>query len=188
MRVAYASLLCCGLIFLTGCQSSSTFTKVVDTYKVLQISQQNAPIYISCAASIACNFSRVNDVVVMDEKQRPTRKALELGLLRLEGSVFALQNQYALSLWQGQHEIEVQFYPVSAERKETFHLIHNFKAGSQYKLVMYRQKNASRGSLLQVAAPGALCVDLLQGDEIQRRFCRTFDAVTGLGEFVEKKV
>ena len=188
MRVAYAAFLGCGLLFLTACQSSPTLTKVVDTYKVLQNTKQEESVYISCAASIACNFSRVNDVRLIDDKYRPTQDALSQGLLRLEGSVFALQNQYALSLWKGQHEIEVKFYPVSSERVETFHIIHNFEAGSQYKLVMYRQRGVGTGSLMQVAAPGALCVDLSKDEALQRRFCRNFDAMTGLGEFVEKKV
>ena len=189
MRGVYFALLCSSLMLLSGCQTTSMLKNtVVDRYKVLQNYKQDETAYISCAASIACQFSRVDDVKVIDDKDRPTSKAIERGMLRLEGSVFALQHQYALSLIGGQHEVEVGFYPISSERVERFHIIHNFRAGSQYKLVMYRQKKAVSGSLLQVAAPGALCVDLLHNDLVERRFCRDFNALTGLGEFVEKKV
>lgn len=190
MRVGYFTIIgLCLTVFLAGCQTKPTVSKVVDTYKVLQSKNAQKTVYLSCAASINCYFLRVNDTVILDEKtKRPTAQAIEQSLLRLEGSVFALEHQYALSLLSGEHEVVVWFYPVSEERAEQFHLIHNFIAGHTYKVVMYRQKSSVNGSLLQMATPGELCVDLLQDDVMTRRFCRPYNADTGLGEFVEKRI
>ena len=189
MRGIYVALLSSVLV-LSGCQTTTNIkNNVFDSYQVLHNQKTNETAYISCAASISCRFQRVDDIPLMNDHQgRPTKQAIEQGVLRLEGSIFNLKNQYALSLVQGQHELDILFYPTSSQRAERFHLIHHFDAGSRYKLVMSKQKNVANGSLMQVATPGALCVDLLQDDVIKKRFCRDFDALTGLGEFVEKKL
>ncbi|MFU8925617.1 hypothetical protein [Acinetobacter puyangensis] len=188
MRVAYFTAWFLGaMMLLSGCQSTNT---VVDAYKILQQphSELNT-LYLSCAAAQGCDFARVDDVTVIDEQtHRPTKQAIERGMIRLEGSVFSINHQYALSLISGEHEVAVRFYPVSNQRAEKFHLIHSFLAGHEYKLIMFRQKAVSNGSLLNVAMPGALCVDLLQDNIALRRFCRPFNVVTGLGEFVEQRI
>ena len=189
MRSAYFALLSLTLVFLVGCQSVATLkNNVIDNYQVLKNQKPDEVATVSCSASLACHFFSVDGVRLLDQQGRATSQALEKGLLRLDKPVFSLGQQYGLSLNSGQHEVEVRFYPVSLERAERFHLIHYFKAGSQYRLVMFRQKEASGGKLINVAAPGALCVDLLRDDVLTRRFCRGFDALTGLGEFVEKKI
>ena len=53
---------------------------------------------------------------------------------------------------------------------------------------MYRQRDEVGQSLLSVAAPGKLCVDLQQDEIAIRRFCRSYDVLTGLGEFVEQGI
>lgn len=54
---------------------------------------------------------------------------------------------------------------------------------------MYRDRSKhTGGSLLNVSAPEPLCVAMEEGQRTIRRFCRPFNAVTGLGEFVEQKV
>lgn len=189
MRIVYFILMMCIPILLVGCQTASKMTSMVDTYKILQKKDENQTALLSCSASIACYFARVDDIAVLDEKsKRPMRKAIEQGILRLEGSIFATEHQYALSLIPDRHEVMVWFHPVSEERSEQFHLIHNFKADYQYKLVMYRKRSQGNGSLLQMAAPGELCVDLLQDEIAIRRFCRPYNVMTGQGEFVEKRV
>ncbi|MGP4848664.1 hypothetical protein ACTXGQ_31515, partial [Marinobacter sp. 1Y8] len=40
------------------------------------------------------------------------------------------------------------------------------------------------GSLLDTASPEPLCIELLQGTKVQRRFCKQLDA-EHQGEFVE---
>ncbi len=187
MRVAYFSTWFVALLLLTGCQSTTT---VVDTYKMLQQGNWGlSTVSVSCEAGQSCDFARVDNIAVIDERtQRPTQKAIEQGLVRLQGSVFSKNHQYSLSLIPGQHEIVIRFYPVSSERLERFHVIHKFMAEHNYKFVMYRQKLPSNGSLLNVAMPGPLCVDLLQDGIVMRRFCKPFDVMTGLGEFVEQQI
>lgn len=190
MRIVYLSLITiCVPFILAGCQSVSTVSNALDTYKILQNKDENRTASLSCSASVACSFARVDDIIVIDEEtNRPTKKSIQQGLLRLEGSIFATQHQYSLSLVPQQHEIMVRFYPVSQERAEQFHLIHKFKAGHQYELQMYRQKTNGNGSLLQMATPGNLCVDLLENETTIRRFCRTHNVVSGKGEFVETRI
>lgn len=188
MRVAYFTIWWVGvMVLLTGCQSTNN---VVDAYKVLQQTNTGLnTVYLSCSAKESCDFARIDDVVVIDEQtQRPTKQAIERGMVRLEGSVFSTHHQYAMSLISGEHEVALRFYPVSSQRAEKFHLIHNFLSGHDYQIVMYRQRGISNSSLLNVAMPGALCVDLLQDKIALRRFCRPFDVMTGLGEFVEQRV
>ena len=190
MRVAYfIALAVCFFAVLAGCQTKPTVNKVMDTYKILQSKKDSQSVYLTCAASIDCHFARVDDILILDEKaKRPTAEAIKQGLIRLEGSLLSAQQKYALSLAGGEHEVVVRFYPVSAERAEHFHIIHNFRTGHLYKMQMYRQKSSVSGSLMQVAAPGELCVDLLQDETVIRRFCRPYNAMTGLGEFVEKSI
>jgi hypothetical protein len=191
MRVAYFTTLMLSLIMvmLTGCQSTQ---RVVNSYKILQpyhSSQNLETMYLSCAAAVGCEFARVDNILVINENSHwPTKESIERGIIRLEGSLFSKRHQYGLSLLAGEHEIVVRFSPVSKERSESFHLIHNFLAGQSYKLSMYRQKPKGSRALLDVAIPGPLCVDLLQNNVVMRRFCRPFDALTGMGEFVEQKV
>lgn len=195
MRFLQSALLvgiACGM--LTGCQSTTQVkSTVIDTYKILQhgdIRAGSNTLRLSCEASQGCEVERIDDIIIIDEQtRRPTSQAIERGMLRMEGSVFSVRHQYAISMPAGVHELKVRFYPTSGERSEKFHVIHQFLAGHNYKLVMYRKKSASTGgSLLNVAMPNALCVDLLQDDLALRRFCRPHDVVTGLGEFVEQRV
>ena len=169
---------------LVACQNSTQILEsYVDSYKTLQNrDDSNDAMYLSCQAKQGCDFERVDDVLVIDEEtKRPTMEAMDKGMVRLEGSVFSINHDYAVSLPAGDHEIAVRFYPVSVERAERFHLIHNFQANHRYQLQMYRQRDEVGQSLLSVAAPGNLCVDLQQDEVAIRRFCRSFDVLTGLG-------
>ncbi len=46
----------------------------------------------------------------------------------------------------------------------------------------------TKGSLLNVSAPDPLCVDLVQNSKTIRRFCKPYNVLNGLGEFVEQKI
>ena len=66
--------------------------------------------------------------------------------------------------------------------------VHRFESGQPYRLRQYFQRVDRRSaSVLEQAQPDPLCIDLLQGEQQARRFCRPHDARSGLGEFVEKK-
>ena len=188
-RLAYSILLCLGLATtLTACQNAPT---VVDQVRITQTTLENkvnnATLY--CSGVENCEFERINDIVVMDAKShRISRQAMEHGIIRLDGSVFSRKQQVYLSIPAKQYEVVIRFYPISLDRAEIFHVIHEFKPNQSYTFKMYRDREKRSGSLLNVSAPAPLCVDLQQEQPTIRRFCRPYDVVTGVGEFVEKKI
>ena len=188
-RLAYSILLCLGLATtLTACQNAPT---VVDQVRISQTTLENkvnnATLY--CSGVENCEFERINGIVVMDAKShRISRQAMEHGIIRLDGSVFSRKQQVYLSIPAKQYEVVIRFYPISLDRAEIFHVIHEFKPNQSYTFKMYRDREKRSGSLLNVSAPEPLCVDLQQEQHTIRRFCRPYDVSTGLGEFVEKKI
>ena len=188
-RLAYSILLCLSLAtMLTACQNAPT---VVDQVRITQTTLENkvnnATLY--CSGVENCEFERINDIVVMDAKShRISRQAMEHGIIRLDGSVFSRKQQVYLSIPAKQYEVVIRFYPISLDRAEMFHVIHEFKPNQSYTFKMYRDRAYRSGSLLNVSAPEPLCVDLQQEQHTIRRFCRPYDVVTGVGEFVEKKI
>jgi hypothetical protein len=68
---------------------------------------------------------------------------------------------------------------------ERFAMIHDFTEAGTYQLRAYQKKSSEKsGSLLDTASPEPLCIELLQGTKVQRRFCKQLDA-EHQGEFVE---
>ncbi|ENV58584.1 MULTISPECIES: hypothetical protein [Acinetobacter] len=176
------------LALIAGCQSTN---HVVDTLRIKQAESglnSNATIY--CSGAQLCEFERLNTTPIVDaQKHRVSEQALHQGIVRLEGSVFSPVNSMYLSVPPQQYELVIRFYPISRDRAETFHVIHQFKANQRYTFKMYRDRSKhSGGSLLNVSAPEPLCVELEQENRPIRRFCRPFDAITGLGEFIEQRI
>lgn len=188
-RLPRSILLCLGVgMTLTACQNS---TNMVDQVRIAQNTvgnkAENATLY--CSGVENCEFERINDIVVMDAKShRISQQAMEHGIIRLDGSVFSRKQQVYLSIPAKQYEVVIRFYPISPDRAEIFHVIHEFKPHQRYTFKMYRDREKRSGSLLNVSAPEPLCVDLQQEQHTIRRFCRPYDVSTGLGEFVEKKI
>ena len=164
----------------------------MDTLRIKQAETQivRANASISCAGVKHCEFERINTTPIMDAtSHRVSSESLKQGIVRLHGSVFSQHNAMYLSVPADQYELVIRFYPISSDRAETFHVIHQFKANQHYTFKMYRDRSKrSGGSLLNVSAPEPLCVALDEGQRTIRRFCRPFDAITGLGEFAEQKV
>ena len=149
--------------------------------------KRNALIY--CAGTEDCEFERLDKIRIVDADNRQLdRSALHAGILRLQAKSLREPNAVYLSVPAGQHEVVIRFYPISKDRAETLHVFHQFKPKQRYIFKMYRERNKQQGSLLNVSAPEPLCVDLLQEHKTIRRFCRPYNALTGLGEFVEKKI
>ncbi len=176
-------------VVMGGCQSTNN---VVDTLRIKQAETQtlhaNASIY--CTGVKHCEFERINTTPIMDATtHRVSPQSLQQGIVRLHGSVFSQHSTMYLSVPANQYELVIRFYPISQDRAETFHVIHQFKPNQHYTFKMYRDRSKrSGGSLLNVSAPEPLCVALDEGQRTIRRFCRPFDAITGLGEFSEQKV
>ena len=147
-RLAYSILLCLGLATtLTACQNAPT---VVDQVRITQTTLENkvnnATLY--CSGVENCEFERINDIVVMDAKShRISRQAMEHGIIRLDGSVFSRKQQVYLSIPAKQYEVVIRFYPISLDRAEIFHVIHEFKPHQRYTFKMYRDREKRSGSL-----------------------------------------
>lgn len=179
--------LCVGTT-LTACQNTQN---VVDQVRIAQNTLEqranNATLY--CSGVENCEFARIDDTEVINAtSHRISREAMERGIVRLQGSVFSRKQQVYLSVPAKEYEVVIRFYPISLDRAETFHVIHEFKPYLNYTFKMYRDRPKGSGSLLNVSAPDPLCVDLQQEQRTIRRFCRSYDVRKGLGEFVEKKV
>ena len=99
-----------------------------------------------------------------------------------------LTNYYA-RVKPAKREVHINFYPENnLDYVERFAMIHEFTQPGVYHLRAYRQKSPqATGSLLDTASPEPLCVDLLQGSKVVRRFCKQLDA-KHQGEFVETRI
>lgn len=185
------------MLVLTGCHSlrhsPPAAVHAESDFKPLQLSQtlKQELVELHCAGGVTCEFAQVNGINVIDSQtRRPTEEAMRASLVRYEGGSLSsgTDTQYYVAVQPGFTEVSVRFFPVTLERAENFVVIHNFRADKVYKLNLFRQRVASSGSLLSIAAPSPLCIDLLENDKVSRRFCRPFEPMTGLGEFVEQKV
>lgn len=181
-------LLCLGVLsILTACQYAPN---VIDQVRIAQDTlgndHRNANLY--CTGAEHCEFERLDNIAVIDAQHQIQQQALERGIVRLKGSILSGRQQVYLSVPAKQYEVVIRFYPISLDRAETIHIIHNFKPHVSYSFKMYRKRVHRSGSLLTVSTPEPLCVDLLEEHHTIRRFCRPFNVSTGLGEFVEKKI
>lgn len=176
------------LLTLTGCQLTQPLRNALSANAAQRIT-------LSCRGVPSCAFERVNQwqgdalktyvIKSAAESSRSQHLFKRLGFKNATSSTVQTQT---LQLPAAQYEVVIQFYPISKDRAEVFHVIHRFQAQQNYHFKMYRKRDESAGSLLNVSTPDPLCVDLYQADQIIRRFCRPFDAVTGAGEYVEQKL
>lgn len=144
---------------------------------------------VHCSGGLQCRFTALNQMILLDGKTGiPTEAAQKAAVFRYESMSQQPYALYHLAVTEGLHELRLQFYPVTLERAEQFTLIHQFKAGREYQLRLFRDRQVQAGSLLAMAAPNPLCVDLAENQRVIRRFCRPFDPKTGLGEFIEAKL
>ena len=144
---------------------------------------------VHCSGGLACRFTALNEMQLLDHRTGlPSELAHKAAVFRYESMHRQAHAPYHLAVVEGMHEVRLQFYPVTLERAEQFTLIHQFKAGREYQLNLFRDRQTEPNSLLAMAAPDPLCVDLSENKRVIRRFCRPFDPQTGLGEFIESKL
>lgn len=178
---------CVGTLFtlaLTGCQ---TF----DTWQVKKIQDRKQDQYakVYCSGAPNCEFERLNQTVIVDAKTgRLSREAIQQRLVRLNAKRLSDANALYLSVPPKDYELVIRFYPVSADKAETLHVFQKLQAPHRYDFVMYRQRTTQKRSLLNASVPDPLCVDVRKNGKMIRRFCKPFNAVTGIAEFVEKKI
>ncbi|WP_216935217.1 MULTISPECIES: hypothetical protein [unclassified Acinetobacter] len=172
-------------VLMTACQS-------IDTMKLRHAkanieSKNNALIY--CTGTPDCQFERLNQtIIVKADNGRISDAAQKQKLVRLQAKNLNQVNPIYLSVPAGQHELVVRFYPITKDKAETLHVFHHFQATKTYTLKMFRDRSARSSSLLNASAPDPLCVDLVQEQKTIRRFCKPYNVVNGIAEFVEKKI
>lgn len=113
----------------------------------------------------------------------------EIKIVPLSASGMPGLTNYYARVKPAKREVQVNFYPENnLGYVERFTLIHDFIDADTYQLRAYQKKsNDNSGSLLDTASPQPLCVDLYQGNTVQRRFCKELSA-EHQGEFVETRV
>lgn len=172
------------IILVSGCQSFSALE--LKHLKETELTKNNALIF--CEGTQHCEFERLGAVRIVNENNhRLEKEAIRQGIVRLKKASPKESDVVYLSVPAAQHELVVRFYPISRNKAETLHLIHKFVAQKKYHLVMFRDRSKNVGSLLTTSSPDPLCVDLQQDLKTIRRFCKPYNVLNGLGEFVEQK-
>jgi hypothetical protein len=144
---------------------------------------------VHCAGGVGCQFVSLNGVQLLNPLTgEPTERSKSDAILRFETPATSYSSQYYLALPAAPHDVEVLFFPVSHARVESFTLTNRFKAGHRYDLKLYRQEREQSASLLSLAGPAPLCIDLLDDGKLDRRFCRNYGFQTMTTEFLEQKV
>lgn len=104
----------------------------------------------------------------------------------LSASAMPNLTNYYVRVKPAKREVHINFYPENnLGYVERFAMIHDFASPGTYQLRAYQKKpGQSSGSLLETASPEPLCVELYQGNTVQRRFCKQI-GTEHQGEFVE---
>lgn len=176
---------------LVGCHSFAALkTRPVWMMPNLNIQpeDQSGIASVHCSGGVGCQFISLNNVVLLTEQGEPTEHGKTDAILRFESAATSYSSQYYLALTAAPHDVDLIFFPISRDRAEKFSLTHRFKAGHRYDLKLYRQEREQSASLLSLAGPAPLCVDLLDNDKIVRRFCRTYGFQAMTTSFVEQKI
>lgn len=113
----------------------------------------------------------------------------EIKIVPLSASGMPGLTNYYARVKPAKREVQVNFYPENnLGYVERFAMIHDFAEAGTYQLRAYQKKSsANSGSLLDSASPEPLCVELYQGNNVQRRFCKEV-GTEHEGEFVEARV
>ncbi len=144
---------------------------------------------VHCSGGVGCQFFSLNGVKLIEPVIGETTENNKIDMIfRFESPVSNDSSQYYLALPAAPHDVEVFFFPVANARVERFTLTHSFKANHRYDLKLYRQEREESASLLSLAGPAPLCIDLLDNNQVDRRFCRDYGFQTMTTSFVEQKI
>lgn len=122
-------------------------------------------------------------------EMRPLANKKSIKIVPLSTSAMPGLTNYYARVMPAKREIHVNFYPENnVGYVERFAMIHDFTQAGTYQLRAYQKKPSNKsGSLLETASPEPLCIELLQGSTVQRRFCKQLDS-KHRGEFVETRI
>ncbi|WP_426222287.1 hypothetical protein [Psychrobacter sp. DWR1-2-3] len=152
----------------------------------------NPPMLVAMQAVNANGKSRTGNKhgqapMAMDMTPLTHKKAIKI--VPLSASAMPGLTNYYARVKPGKREVQVNFYPENnVGYVERFAMIHDFAEAGTYQLRAYQKKSSNNsGSLLDSASPEPLCVELYQGNSVERRFCKEIGA-EHQGEFVETRV
>lgn len=200
-------------LLLPGCQSLMDYNQIDVAKNAETWAGEVNPIAdevnITCVGTYHCEITQIDQTLVISPDHMPADPAM-LSFVSsttndIQGEMIApLSNQesvkvvplsasgmpelinYYARVKPAKREVHVNFYPENnVGYVERFAIIHEFTEPGIYQLQAYRKKpTQDLVSLLETASPNPLCIDLLQGSDIKRRFCKQMSTVTQ-GEFVE---
>ncbi|WP_201590438.1 hypothetical protein [Psychrobacter fozii] len=147
------------------------------------------PINSTMVVAMTADSSNNRSKVTMKMDMTPITHKNEIKIVPLSASGIAGLTNYYARVKPAKREVQVNFYPENnLGYVERFAMIHDFVEADTYQLRAYQKKSSdSSGSLLDTASPEPLCVDLYQGNSVQRRFCKELGA-EHQGEFVETRL
>ena len=147
------------------------------------------PINSTMVVAMTADSSNNRSKVTMKMDMTPIAHTNEIKIVPLSASGIAGLTNYYARVKPAKREVQVNFYPENnLGYVERFAMIHDFVEADTYQLRAYQKKSSdSSGSLLDTASPEPLCVDLYQGNSVQRRFCKELGA-EHQGEFVETRL
>lgn len=191
---------------LPGCQLLTGYKQIDEATSAKNWSGKIYPVAgevnIACLGTYHCEIARIDQTpVISPETHKPVdasrvvimpdpdktplfdTKSLKIVPLSTSG-ISGLTNYYA-RVKPIKREVQVNFYPENnLAYVERFAIIHQFVAAT-YQLRAYTMKSSKESvSLLDNASPDPLCVELIQDDRVERRFCKQIDTERQ-GEFVE---
>ena len=147
------------------------------------------PINSTMVVAMTADSSNNRSKVTMKMDMTPIAHTNEIKIVPLSASGIAGLTNYYARVKPAKREVQVNFYPENnLGYVERFAMIHDFVEADTYQLRAYQKKSSDNsGSLLDTASPEPLCVDLYQGNSVQRRFCKELGA-EHQGEFVETRL
>ncbi len=153
-----------------------------DTHKPVNLDMLS---YMPSADSNGYEYQE-GDSNIRHETAAPLLTQKSVKVVPLSASGMTGMTNYYARVKPAKREVHINFYPENnVGYIERFAMIHEFIEPDTYQLHAYRSKSAQdASSLLETASPAPLCIDLLQGDIIKRRFCKQMDTESQ-GEFVE---
>ncbi|MEJ6068096.1 hypothetical protein MT378_10140 [Psychrobacter sp. 16-Bac2893] len=150
---------------------------------------------VNATMLVAMNAASENNKTRMDSKHSKVTMTMDMTplihnnaikIVPLSASAMPNLINYYARVKPAKREVHVNFYPENnLGYVERFAMIHDFASPGTYQLRAYQKKSGqSSGSLLDTASPEPLCVELYQGNTVQRRFCKQI-GTEHQGEFVE---
>lgn len=196
-------------LLISGCQTLTGYQKIdeAENAKVWlgKIQPIDGEVNIACVGTYHCEIVQIDrtliispdshepvdskKVVGMNMDMTPLANKTAIKIVPLSASAMPGLTNYYTRVLPAKREVHVNFYPENNKGYiERFAMIHDFVEAGTYQLRAYQKKSSTNsGSLLETASPEPLCIELLQGSQVKRQFCKQADA-EHQGEFVETSV